>query len=305
MMRKVISTRRPSTRAFLPLLLTLSLLMGLYSSAFTTGVSSAAESAPSANTLDKLTNQGFDDVNKQQLGLGPTAADQANASRLAGLSGPALPHQTDFLSAGCATHTFAGLNPSARATCLHNIKSRGYTHFYLYAYNEKDYGGPRFNYYNNPQTFRSYLQEIIGQGLAPVVWLVPDDAPVMRQRLASEVKQMLSQLVPQIDDLVSSYVLGLELDEYWGKARVDDLGRHLSTLTNKDIGVHMSPGRWDYCQLNWCDYLVLQYGFGKSASFISNLTKQARNSLGKPVVAGEYWRRSNGLDGGSIWGMQG
>jgi hypothetical protein len=127
MMRKVISTRRPFTRAFLPLLLTLSLLMGLYSSAFTTGVSSAAESAPSANTLDKLTNQGFDDVNKQQLGLGPTAADQANASRLAGLSGPALPHQTDCLSAGCATHTFAGLNPSARATCLHNIKSRGYT----------------------------------------------------------------------------------------------------------------------------------------------------------------------------------
>jgi hypothetical protein len=111
------------------------------------------------------------------------------------------------------------LNPTARANCLYNIKSRGYTHFYLYAYNEKDYGGPSFNYYHQPQAFLSYLQEIINQGLAPVDWLVPDDAPVMRQRSPGEVKAMLSQLVPQIDDLVSSYVLGLELDEYWGKAR--------------------------------------------------------------------------------------
>jgi hypothetical protein len=305
MMRKALSIRRPFTRAFLPLFLTLGLLMGLYSSALTAGVSSASENPPSANTTDNLTNRAFGDVNKQQLAPGTTATRHASPSGSAALPVPALPHQTDFLSAGCFTHTFAGLTSTARANCLHNIKSRGYTHFYLYAYNENGYGGPSFNYYLLPQAFRSYLQEIINQGLAPVVWLVPDDAKVMRQRSAGEVKAMLSQLVPQIDDLVSSYVLGLELDEYWGQAKVDDLGRHLDSLTQKEIGVHLKPGRWDYCQLDWCDYLVLQYGFGQTAPYIQQLTKQALSDLGKPVVAGEYWRKSEGIDGGKHLGDAG
>jgi hypothetical protein len=280
MIRKVISTRRHFKHVFLILLSSfLSLLAGWDSPNRATGVSSAAEGA----IVEFDTN-------------GPVSPAQ---------SGPVLPHKTDFLSGGCLTHTFAGLSSSARSSCLENIKSRGYTHFYLYAYNEKDYGGPSFNYYNNPRGFRSYLQEVIGKGLVPVVWLVPDDARAMRNRSTSEVKLMMSQLVPQIDDLVSSYVLGLELDEYWSKNKVDELGKHLNTLTNKNVAVHMTPGKWDFCHLSWCDYMVLQYGFGKSQLYIRNMTTQAKNDLGKPVVAGEYWKESEGIDGGKHLGDAG
>jgi hypothetical protein len=80
-MRNVISVGRLLTRAFLPLFLTLSLLMGLYNSALTAGVSSAAENPPSAYTIDKLTNQAFGDVNKQQLDLGTRATRHASPSR--------------------------------------------------------------------------------------------------------------------------------------------------------------------------------------------------------------------------------
>jgi hypothetical protein len=47
-------------------------------------------------------------------------------------------------------------------------------------------------------------------------------------------------------------------------------------------------GKWDYCKSSWCDYMILQYGFGLSETAIKDMTRQAKNELGKPVVAGEY-----------------
>ncbi len=232
------------------------------------------------------------------LSASPSLAANPHSDNSQQLEADAVYHQTDFLSAGCFTHTFAGLSASARSSCLNAIASRGYTHFYLYAYNENDYGGPSFNFYNDPLTFRARLQEIRDRGLAPVVWLVPDDAPVMANKSTSEIQAMMNQLIPQIDGLVSSYVLGLELDEYWSAGKVDDLGKHLRTLTDKMIGVHMVPGKWSYCKFGWCDYMVLQLGFGKSESFVKSMTSQAISDLGKPVVAGEYWRPQDGIDGG-------
>jgi len=168
------------------------------------------------------------------------------------------------------------------------MTSRGYTHFYLYAYNEYDYGGPSFDFFNNPSAFRGLLQELIQDGLAPVVWLVPDDAPRIHGMSASAVNGMLSQFVPGVQDLVSSFVVGLELDEYWSGSAVDAIGSHLRQLTSKPIAVHQLPGKWNYCEFSWCSYMILQYGFGNSGDHIDAMTRAAISALRKPVVAGEY-----------------
>jgi glucose/arabinose dehydrogenase len=214
------------------------------------------------------------------LAIAPSAA--------AAQSGFDFPHSTDFLTAGCFTHVFPGLDATQRKNCIDQIKSRNYTHFYIYAYNETDYGGPSFDFYTDPVVYKTILQEITDVGLKAVVWLHPDDALLNRNRTITELKARMSDLVPVIDPLVSSYVLGLELDEYWGESRVDALGKHLDTLTDKKIAVHQLKGRWNFCRLAWCDYMMLQYGFGKTEVQIQTMTKDAMNDLGKPVVAGEY-----------------
>ena len=204
------------------------------------------------------------------------------------LAAPILPHATDFLTAGCYTHLYAGLDTAARRRCRDLIKARGYTHFYLYPYNEGDYGGPGFDYYRSPRRFRQYLTELRDAGLEPVVWLVPDDAPVFAALPAAAVERLFEQLLPAVDDLVSSYVLGLELDEYWPAQTVNRLGSRLRQLTTKAIAVHQTPRRWDYCKFEWCDYMILQYGFDASLDEIDRQTRAAIAELNKPVVAGEY-----------------
>jgi hypothetical protein len=199
-----------------------------------------------------------------------------------------LPHATDFLTAGCFTHVAPGLDPDQRASCIEGIKDRGYTHFYVYAYNENDYSGPSFDFYTDPPAYRDILQEIIDAGLKPVVWLHPDDAPINRVRTVAQLSARMSDLLPFIDDLVSSYVLGLELDEYWAQSKIDELGQHLDTLTDKKIAVHQLSGRWNVCRLAWCDYMMLQYGFGQTEDAIKTMTRRAIDSLQRPVVAAEY-----------------
>lgn len=227
--------------------------------------------------------------------LGLFAALAAAPTIAAAQSGFDFPHKTDFLTAGCFTHVVPGLDATRRKNCIDAIKRRGYTHFYVYAYNERDYGGPRFDFYTNALTYRTILQEIKDAGLKPVVWLNPDDAPFNRNRSIPNLKARLSDLVPFIDPLVSSYVLGLELDEYWGKTKVDALGKHLNKLTKKKIAVHQVGGRWNLCRLAWCDYMMLQYGFGKNQAQIKSMTKTAMNDLDKPVVAAEYSKSKEGV----------
>ena len=230
---------------------------------------------------------------------GATTAPAIEITTLGGGPGPGpapgptpadLPHQTDFLTAdgGLRTHTYPGQSPEIRARILNAMRARGYTHLYVYAYNEKDYGGPAFDMYGNPEAMRHALKEIIAAGLRPVVWLFPDDADRVHGESESALKGRLSKLVPAIDDLVSSYVLGLELDEYWSSSKVNALGSHLNGLTQKAIGTHQLPGHYNFAQMGWADYCVYQYGFGKSESQIASATRSVKGAVGKPVVAGEY-----------------
>jgi hypothetical protein len=172
------------------------------------------------------------------------------------------------------------------------ITSRDYTHFYIYIYNENDYGGPSFDFYADPDGFNDMLQELLDDGLRPVVWLFPDDAPNIAGTSTEDLQSMLSTVIPQIDDRVSEYVLCLECDEYWPESKVNDLGSHLDTLTDKPIGVHMLPDGTSMCDDEaWCDYLALQTGFGESAQEVAQDVENAIAAVapyGKVVVAAEY-----------------
>jgi hypothetical protein len=88
---------------------------------------------------------------------------------------------------------------------------------------------------------------------------------------------------------VSSYSLGIEVDEYWDLTQATAVGELMQGLTSKRIAVHQLQGRWSYCAgQDWCDYMILQYGFGLDEDEIQAMTREAIAALGKPVVAGEY-----------------
>jgi hypothetical protein len=199
-------------------------------------------------------------------------------------------HWTDFLTAGpgCDTLNLPGRPEEYRKRCLEGLVSRGYTHVYLWPINEDTETGPAFDLYDQPNTFLRSLVDAREAGLLPVVWLFSDDAPKLEMERAPALLSRMERLVPVIDPLVDSYVLGLELDEYWEAPLIDLLGTRLDSLTTKRIGVHQTPGRWDLAALPWVDMMILQYGFGLTEQDIREMTARAIRELGKPVVAGEY-----------------
>jgi hypothetical protein len=236
-------------------------------------------------------------------GYAPSAAPGVGTDAHPGgapLSGPrAMRHRTDFLTmqgqAGqpIYTHEYAGLAPADRAAVRQALRARGYTHAYVYVVNEGDYGGrTRFDFYEDPVRFRAILQELVDDGIAPVVWLAPDDASGFhRANPPDRLATRWARMVPLIDDLVAGYVPGLEADEYWSDREQDELGQALRRLTAKPIFVHNTPGRWELGQAPWASGVIYQYGFGLDDAQIAQRTRElvARLApLGKTVIAGEY-----------------
>ena len=214
--------------------------------------------------------------------LGP-----ARASATDHTLGGALLHMADFLTnphcRGFGGTTFYTRAPAAvRQKCREGLKRRGYTHMYTSVASER----VGDSYYENPAAFRALLQELVEDGIKPVVWLTSDTGP-WKDRSPSSIKADLTRFIPQVDDLVSSYVLGLEIGEYWTRTEADQIGHHLETLTAKPIAAHQNSGKWDYCHAAWCDYMILQYWVRTEAG-VRDETRRAIRDLGKPVVAGEY-----------------
>jgi hypothetical protein len=216
-----------------------------------------------------------------------------------------LPHYADFLTIpGCRETTFysdPASSASERAACRSAVKNRGYTHLYISIAHE------HANWFTNPTGFRSLLQELVDDGIEPVVFLTSDtgawkDSPI------SAITRDLDNVIPQIDELVSSYVIGIEANEYWTESEAPSIGTHMQGLTSKKIAVHQTARRWDYCiNASWCDYMMLQYGEPTSAvtdaetsiitqdaksitaAEIRTITQDAKADLpGKPIVAAEY-----------------
>jgi hypothetical protein len=194
-----------------------------------------------------------------------------------------LPHATDFLtlpdgSGGTTWYPRASI--SERSAAIESLKKHGYTHIYL------SITSGSHDYFDNPNGFRSLLEELVDEGIKPVVWITSDTG-TWRTQSTSAIKSDLSTFIPQIDNLVNSYCMGIESDEYWTKTKTTEIGNYLDSLTSKPIAVHQLSGNYDYC-VGFCDYLILQYGFGRTESEIRSITRSVISALGKPVVAGEY-----------------
>jgi hypothetical protein len=194
-----------------------------------------------------------------------------------------LPHATDFLTlpkGPGGTTWYLTANSADRARARQELINRRYTHLYL------SVASGRHNYYGDPTGFRVFLKELINDGIKPVVWLTSDTGKWKDQSVKA-IKSSLASFVPQIDDLVNSYCMGIEIDEYWSESKAEEIGNYLDSLTDRPIAVHQLPGAWGYCK-DYCDYMIFQYGFGKTESQIQSMTVNVRKNLGKPVVAGEY-----------------
>ena len=122
-------------------------------------------------------------------------------------------HRTDFLTLPGVRSTL--LLPGQLhllGSTLMTLQARGYTDIYLYVVNEGDFGGSvTFNWYEDPQGYREILEAVVRAGIRPVVWLAPDDAPGFHRNSANRLPTLWQTFIPAIDDLVGSYVLGLEL----------------------------------------------------------------------------------------------
>lgn len=201
-------------------------------------------------------------------------------------------HKTDFLTAGHFTHLYPGYGKDRRTAIIKSLKDRGYTHIYIYVMNQNDYRGPKFNYYNDPKGYKSILQELIAAGLYPVVWLAPDDAPTLHKNLPPKtLRNKWLSFIPQIETESSSFVLGLEMDEYWSSTEQSYLGSELRKITKRPIFVHMTKGKWEPVLEPWADGLVYQYGFDKTEKEIQQDTIKVLNEvtkIGKVFIAGEY-----------------
>lgn len=173
------------------------------------------------------------------------------------------------------------------------MQARAYTDVSLYVANEGDYKDDliRFDYYTEPAAYRHILATFRAAGLRPVVWLCPDDAKTWHQahppaRLRDE---LWPRFLPQVDDLVSCYVAGLEMDEYWGEKDQEANVRALARVTRKPVLVHYRAGKWSTLG-DGCLYQYTDDEVADDAAFIARTRTLAQRltASGKVLVAGEF-----------------
>ena len=276
-------------------------LSGTEAHHFFTLVGARLASAPSAlPVVDRTTGTG---TGSDASGGTTNTGDPGSVSGGLSVSG-SVRHNTDFLTMRgddgqpIYTHEYAAYSSGQRAEIRAELKERGYTHIYLYVANGGDYGrSSPYNFYENPGEFRNILQELVADGIQPVVWLAPDDSSQFHATYDPDrLAETWRSFIPQIDDLVSSYVVGLEMDEYWSSGEQDQLGRSLNELTGKPIFVHYRSGTWEGVRASWADGIVYQYGLDQSAEQIADRTRYLLSQLepmGKALVAGEYAYRTD------------
>jgi hypothetical protein len=221
---------------------------------------------------------------------------------------------TNFLSNGAtykATHVYFSdqLTDTQRAEMLTALKNEGYNSIFLYTINQGDYGSRVVTPYASGiiseggafdetkiQNWKTQMQDMISQGLRPILWLFPDDSSTIHNTSTTELKRYIQKMVSSFDDLPVMWVLALEVDEYWTKTKSDDLGSYLKSIAQNPVGLHQLSGKTDYMTSDWVDFGAYQYGFGKSWDTIYNDTLTKKSSLGnKPFLAAEY-----DVDGGTL-----
>lgn len=217
-------------------------------------------------------------------------------------------------------------NAAQRDACREWLKARGYTHILATP------AGSDFDFYRGTGSFsakpctgvgcilpssgrvgfKSLLDETIADGMGVVVFLTKDDSPGNREipdwvkqdtvGPATTLSNNFKAFIVHINPSVSSWILGLESNEYWkpcppvghigytsctnatndvSESHRDSnlIGQWLrSKVGSKKIGTHAVPdlcngdlcsseGSWIQCAgRSWCSYFALQSGFANPAT---------------------------------------
>ena len=204
-------------------------------------------------------------------------------------------------SPGPFTHTYLSdqVSQAKRTDMLNIAKQNGYNIFSIYTYNEGDYNKEKITPFANNgfggafnaariKTWQSRVQAIVKAGLHPVIWLVPDDSPVIHKASNAALKTYITKMVQSFDSYPVIWILALEADEYWNATKVADLGKHLASKTKRPVGIHQLNGQSSYMKQSWVEFGAYQYGFGKKWQQIFDATVSLKKSLGKPLIGMEY-----------------
>jgi hypothetical protein len=192
------------------------------------------------------------------------------------------------------------LSETEQAKILNDIKSGGYNSIFLYTLNQGDYGGKSVSPYQSGiiggafddtkiRGWRNELINLIGQGIRPILWLVADESPAIRNTSTIELKRYIQKMVQSFDDLPVMWVLGLEVDEYWTKAQADDLGTYLQSIANNPVGIHQLRGQTGMMTSPWVEFAVYQEGFQGDWTTIYSSALEKQATIGnKPLLFAEY-----------------
>ena len=184
-----------------------------------------------------------------------------------------------------------------RAGYRQRLLNNGDTHIDLYARATNQPNGFSDGTISGYGNYRALLQQLNASGLKPVIWLTPEQRRGDGGGSVAEESAFIEHYIKTNDDLVAGYVVGLELDEHMSADKVTALVNKAKSLTNKPVGVHLTPGVGGVTgNLNYyrnADYIYLQFGDHLTGDFTTDsalavaMLKQAL-TVGLPVVANEY-----------------
>jgi len=136
--------------------------------------------------------------------------------------------------------------------------------------------------------WRDRLKGLNDEGLSPVMWMRSDDSPELDKLPIKEKIAYYENVIDNVDDLVSHYVVCLECDEYASAPEVNVLIQYMRKKTDKPIAVHLTPGmRGKEAYVKNADVIYLQTGFNLTEAEFRAEVEYAL-TLGKPVVVSEY-----------------
>jgi Protein of unknown function (DUF4038) len=207
----------------------------------------------------------------------------------------------NFLSSSAGhTHSYLGRAAAQKQSMIDATKAAGHNAMFVYTLNQNDYDGPSFSPYADGiiggasddtkiGNWKNDLIKLLDNGIRPVIWLIPDDAPLVRSAGSAELKRYIQKIVQSFGDLPVMWVLALEADEYFTQEMTNDLGTYLASLTTQPVGLHQLEGKVNWMTASWVDFAAYQYGFGKTWDQVYNDTLSKRALVGdKPFLAAEY-----------------
>lgn len=194
---------------------------------------------------------------------------------------------------------------------LNEQERLGATHLWLYAQNGGD--GPWGNWspirddgsVDNAVLDRmeSRIAQARKRGFFVILWLRADDSARLNRRPMPVQTALHRAVVDRVDAMVAGYVIGLEANEYMGRAMHDQLSADLRTRTAKSIGAHMTPMQFAFAYSPGITHFYMQAGWVGSAGELEAKARTALASIPPHVklVLAEYDKSSDSGYGRTVW----